>query len=90
MSVSDWLCDVNPLGIDHLKRLYQELGMSQQDVEKTERKAATNDENLKTKAVLQLWKKRNGKKADRHVLLQAIQKSRPTGKVLVIYINRSE
>ena len=71
-SYADLYEAIQPLGQDELQRLYQELGIPQQDVEKAEASVGTKDTNLKAKAVIRCWKKRNGKIATLEALLHAI------------------
>ena len=62
------------MGPDNLHKLFNELGIKQHDIEKAERSANTNDVDLKAKAVLRWWKKTNGRKATRDVILEALAK----------------
>ena len=57
-----------------MRKLFHELGIKQHDVEKAELSANTNDVDLKARAVLRWWKKTNGRKATRDVILEALER----------------
>ena len=67
---------IQPLGPDELQRLYQELGIPHQEVEKSEASVSSTDATLKAKAVIRTWKKRNGKKASVDALCLATERCR--------------
>ena len=62
------------MGPDELQKLFHELSIKQYDIEKAERSANTDDVDLKARAVLRWWKKTNGRKATRDVILEALAK----------------
>ena len=59
---------------NEIHKLFHELGIRQHEIEKAERGANTDDVDLKARAVLRWWKKTNGKKATRDVILEALAK----------------
>ena len=73
MSDKELYAKVKDLGSDDLKRLYYELGISPRDVKNAEEKEKTEDIDLKAKAVLRLWRKRNGKEATPTALEKAVR-----------------
>ena len=78
ISDSDFTDVVQELSSVQLKNLYDELGeVSYKDVEKKEQ-AAGKDVDQQAKAVLRLWRERNGRNATRNVLLEALHKCKFT------------
>ena len=65
---------IQTLGPDELRKLFHALSIKQYDIEKAERRANTDDVDLKARAVLRWWKKTNGRKATRDVILEALAK----------------
>ena len=64
---------------DQLKRFYFELnGLSRPVIKHAEQKANSSDGKSKAMAVLHEWHRRNGPKATREVILQALEKCKFT------------
>ena len=62
------------MGPDELRKLFHELGIKQHNIAKAERSASTDDVDLKARAVLRWWKKTNGRRATREVIIKALAK----------------
>ena len=78
-SESDYHDITDELGSDELQHLFHNLGISQQDIERVERNADTTDYRSKARAVLEWWKKREGRYATSEALHEAKLKSFESG-----------
>ena len=65
---------INKLDPNELHRLYSELGMSTEDVEKAKYKASGKTVELEANAVFNWWKKGSPSEATRNNLLAALER----------------
>ena len=65
---------VKELDMDHIKEVYEKLGIDHKVVKKFEQKAGTIDPDERAKSVLRdYWREREGKKATRKAILRALE-----------------
>ena len=67
--ISDVIDELTP---DELLKVYDKLDIPYREVEKAHAKAATNDPDEKAKTVFRRWVQKNGSKATRQSILDAL------------------